>query len=189
MQHTSKVIPEGSSPYMRLYNQQLNFWGSDDSSSAKSQRSIHKSAADEANVSDDNGDEDGLSENNLVYAAPLNAHLESGASIRLKNSFQQKKEGDPRKTPLVPASQQDFYVATQSSVAGFSFEDCLEPEQMVRDILKFHNIEEQSASLTLVEEINDGLLGLAVEKPFGNSAGAQPQPTLKQQTTLEDELN
>lgn len=157
MPHTSKVIPEGCSPYMRLYNQHMNFWGSDDSSSVKSLRSNHKPAADEANVSDDNADEDGLSENNMTYAAPLNAHLESGAALRLKNSFQQRKEGDPR-----TVSQQDFYIATQSSAAPFSLDDCVEPEQMVRDILKFHNIEEQAASLTLVEEINDGLLGLTV---------------------------
>jgi hypothetical protein len=82
-----KAVPEGSAVYMALYNQHMNIWDSDDSSYVKSHGTNHKAGSEDENVSDENVDEDEISETNLVYAATVNAHLESGVGSRLKNSF------------------------------------------------------------------------------------------------------
>lgn len=67
-------------------------------------------------------------------------------------------------------SAQDFHFRTQSPAPQFGLDDYQDADQMVRDLLRFHNIEQEAAGLTLIEQINDGLLGVTIKNPIVSGA-------------------
>ena len=166
--------------YLAEYKHHMSLWDSDDSFSGDKSQGSQKSGSEDENVSDDNVDEDQTSDKNMVLATGLNprSHLENVGEMRLKNSFQQQKESEARHDQR-PTSTQEFHFPTQSSAgAAFSLDDYQDSDQMVKDLMKYHNIEHEIAGLILIEQINDCLQGGAMKVSENRNNTEAPQVTL-----------
>ena len=151
-------------PSENFFLHDRDLWGS----SSDGEVSVRdQSEQEDANVSDENGDEEDLYEYNpaSAYGSPPVSHLESVSHGVFRNSFQEQKLDSARPNDRLKNLDPRPSFSEVASIRQPSIDDYQDAEHLVRELLKVHHIEDATRQLALVQSITDSLQGKLFQSP------------------------